>query len=388
MKIAYLDCFSGISGDMLLGALLDAGLAFEELKESLGTLPLDGYSIEVKREERSHLFGTRFVVKVEKEKQGHRRLTDIKKIIQSGSLSKGVEDKAIEIFEAVAQEEGKIHNCPPEEVHFHEVGAADSIIDIVGTVFGIEYLGIASISASSLPLGSGFAETEHGRIPVPSPATIALLKGLPVYDSGLKCELVTPTGAALLKGLASSFGVMPSMIVERVGYGVGSRNLPDRPNLLRIILGHDDFEQQVETVVILEANLDDTNPEWLGFLMDQLFEKGALDVVFHPIQMKKNRPGVLLQVIGKPDQRDALMDILFKESTALGIRFRYSQRKVLERSQVEIDSPWGNMKVKKVLRPDGSPYFQPEYEVCRKIAEENKIPIKEIYYWVMSSNRA
>ncbi len=388
MKIAYLDCFSGISGDMLLGALLDAGLAFEELKESLGTLPLDGYSIEVKREERSHLFGTRFVVKVEKEKQGHRRLTDIKKIIQSGSLSKGVEDKAIEIFEAVAQEEGKIHNCPPEEVHFHEVGAADSIIDIVGTVFGIEYLGIASISASSLPLGSGFAETEHGRIPVPSPATIALLKGLPVYDSGLKCELVTPTGAALLKGLASSFGVMPSMIVERVGYGVGSRNLPDRPNLLRIILGHDDFEQQVETVVILEANLDDTNPEWLGFLMDQLFEKGALDVVFHPIQMKKNRPGVLLQVIGKPDQRDALMDILFKESTALGIRFRYSQRKVLERSQVEIDSPWGNMKVKKVLRPDGSPYFLPEYEVCREIAEENKIPIKEIYYWVMSSNRA
>ena len=328
------------------------------------------------------------MVKVEKEKQGHRRLTDIKKIIQSGSLSKGVEDKAIEIFEAVAQEEGKIHNCPPEEVHFHEVGAADSIIDIVGTVFGIEYLGIASISASSLPLGSGFAETEHGRIPVPSPATIALLKGLPVYDSGLKCELVTPTGAALLKGLASSFGVMPSMIVERVGYGVGSRNLPDRPNLLRIILGHDDFEQQVETVVILEANLDDTNPEWLGFLMDQLFEKGALDVVFHPIQMKKNRPGVLLQVIGKPDQRDALMDILFKESTALGIRFRYSQRKVLERSQVEIDSPWGNMKVKKVLRPDGSPYFLPEYEVCREIAEENKIPIKEIYYWVMSSNRA
>ena len=388
MKIAYLDCFSGISGDMLLGALVDAGLSFEELKESLGTLPLDGYSIGVKREERSHLFGTRFVVKVEKEKQGHRRLTDIKKIIQSGSLSKGVEDKAIEIFEAVAQEEGKIHNCPPEEVHFHEVGAADSIIDIVGTVFGIEYLGIASISASSLPLGSGFVETEHGRIPVPSPATIALLKGAPVYDSGLKCELVTPTGAALLKGLASSFGVMPSMIVERVGYGVGSRSLPDRPNLLRIILGHDDFEQQVETVVILEANLDDTNPEWLGFLMDQLFEKGALDVVFHPIQMKKNRPGVLLQVIGKPDQRDALMDILFKESTALGIRFRYSQRKVLERSQVEIDSPWGNMKVKKVLRPDGSPYFLPEYEVCRKIAEENKIPIKEIYYWVMSSNTA
>jgi uncharacterized protein (TIGR00299 family) protein len=230
-------------------------------------------------------------------------------------------------------------------------------------------------------------KTQHGRIPVPAPATIALLKGIPVYDSGLKHELVTPTGAALVKGLASSFGSMPSMIVESVGYGAGTQSLPDRPNLLRILLGRDHSEQQVETVVILEANLDDTNPEWLGFLMDQLFEAGALDVVFYPIQMKKNRPGILIQTMGKPSQKDVLMDILFRESTALGIRFRYSQRKVLQRSQVEIDSPWGKMKVKEVLRPDGSRSFLPEYEACRKIAEEKKIPIKEIYYWVMSSNR-
>ncbi|MEE9610563.1 MAG: nickel pincer cofactor biosynthesis protein LarC [Desulfatiglandales bacterium] len=387
MKIAYLDCFSGISGDMFLGALLDAGLAFKDLKKALHTLPLDGYSLEVKREKRADLFGTRFLVKVETEKQISRGFKDIKKIIQAASLTRETKDKAIEIFEAIAQEEGKIHNCPPEEVHFHEVGAVDSIIDIVGTVFGIESLGIASISSSPLPLGSGFVKTQHGRIPVPAPATIALLKGVPVYDSGLKHELVTPTGAALVKGLASSYGSMPSIIVERVGYGAGRQNLPDRPNLLRILLGHDHSEQQVETVVILEANLDDTNPEWLGFLMDQLFEAGALDVVFCPIQMKKNRPGILIQVMGKPGQRDVLMDILFRESTALGIRFRYSQRKVLQRSQAEIDSPWGKMKVKKVLRPDGSPYLMPEYEVCRTIAEERKIPLKEIYYWVMSSNR-
>ena len=386
MKIAYLDCFSGISGDMFLGALLDAGLSFEELEKILRTLPLDGYSLEMKREERGKIFGIRFMVNEERKEWVNRGLKDINKIIQAGNLSKEVRDKGIEIFKNIARVEGKIHNCPPEMVHFHEVGAVDSIIDIVGTLFGMESLGISSIYASSLPLGSGFVDTEHGRIPIPAPATIALLKGIPVYDSGLKFELVTPTGAALVKGLASSFGSIPSMIVERVGYGAGSRSLPDRPNLLRIIIGHDHSEQEVETVVILETNMDDTNPEWLGFLMDQLFEAGALDVVFYPIQMKKNRPGIHIQIMGRPEQQDLLMDILFRESTSLGIRFRYSQRKVLKRSLVEIESPWGRMKVKKILRPDGSPYLLPEYETCRKIAEEKRVPIKEIYYWVMSSN--
>jgi uncharacterized protein (TIGR00299 family) protein len=386
MKIAYLDCFSGISGDMFLGALLDAGLDFEELRKALGTLPLRGYGLEMKREERGSLFGTLFLVVVKKDRQEHRGLKDIAKIIQAGDLSKEVQDRSIQIFESIAQEEGKIHSCPRDEVHFHEVGAVDSIIDIVGSVLGIESLGISSISSSQLPLGSGFVETQHGRIPVPAPATIALLKGIPVYDSGLKSELVTPTGAALVKGLASSFGSMPSMTVDRVGYGVGRRILPDRPNLLRIIIGSDRTEQQVETVVTLEANLDDTNPEWLGFLMDRLFEAGALDVVFCPIQMKKNRPGILVQVLGKPEQRDIFMDILFRESTTLGIRFHYSQRKVLPRSELEVDSPWGKMRVKKVLRPDGSSYTLPEYEACRKIAEENKLPIREVYDWVASLN--
>jgi len=388
MKVAYLDCFSGISGDMFLGALLDAGLPFDVMEKTLGTLSLADYVLEGKREERNGLFGTQFVVRLESGKQGHRSLVDVKNIIQGGSLSRDVKDKSIEIFESLALEEGKIHNRSPEEVQFHEVGAVDSIIDIVGTVFGIEFLGITSLSASSLPLGSGFVETQHGRIPIPAPATIALLQGIPVYDSGLKYELVTPTGAALVKGLSCSFGSMPPMTVERVGYGVGNRDLADRPNLLRIIIGDEQSGNNVESVVILEANLDDTNPEWLGFVMDRLFEAGALDVVFCPIQMKKNRPGIQIQVMGKPQQMDGLMDILFRESTTLGIRFRYSQRKILKRSQVEIDSPWGTMTVKEVTRPDGSTFFQPEYESCRKIAEDNSVPIKEIYYWVMSFNKA
>ena len=388
MKVAYLDCFSGISGDMFLGALLDAGLPFDVLEKTLGTLPLAGYVLEGKREERNGLFGTHFVVRLESGKQGHRSLVDVENIIQGGSLSRAVKDKSIEIFESLALEEGKIHNRSPEEVQFHEVGAVDSIIDIVGTAFGIDFLGITSLSASSLPLGSGFVETQHGRIPIPAPATIALLQGIPVYDSGLEYELVTPTGAALVKGLSSSFGSMPPMMVGRVGYGVGNRNLPDRPNLLRIIIGDEQSGNNVETVVILEANLDDTNPEWFGFVMDRLFEAGALDVVFCPIQMKKNRPGTQIQVMGKPQQLDGLMDILFREITTLGIRFRYSQRKILKRSQVEIDSPWGTMKVKEVTHPDGSTFLQPEYESCRKIAEDKSVPIKEIYYWVMSLNRA
>ncbi|MGD2126796.1 MAG: nickel pincer cofactor biosynthesis protein LarC [Desulfobacteraceae bacterium] len=388
MKVAYLDCFSGISGDMFLGALLDAGLPFDELKQALLTLPLEGYNLEMLHKEKSQLFGTRLQVTVERGKQVPRSFADIRKIIQAGNLSKQVEEKSIEIFEAIALEEGKIHNCPPGEVHFHEVGAADSIIDIVGTVFGIEYLGIAAIYASSLPLGSGFVETRHGTIPIPAPATVALLRGIPVHDSGLKQELVTPTGAALIRGLVRSFGTMPAMVVDAVGYGVGSHELPDRPNLLRVIIGRDQSEEHSETVIILEANLDDTNPEWLGFVMDRLFEAGALDVLFCPVQMKKNRPGILIQVMGRPHQRDALIDVLFRESTTLGVRFQYSQRRILERSFAEIESPWGPIKVKTVSQPNGSSYVLPEYEACRKIAQEKNLPIKTIYYWVMSQNKS
>jgi len=384
MKVAYLDCFSGISGDMFLGALLDAGLPFEDLKRAVMSLSLPGLSLETRREGKNHIHGTRFLVKIQEEKQVPRRFSEIKEIIRSGDLKEAVRERSIEVFEAVALEESKIHHCRPDEVHFHEVGAADSIVDIVGTVFGMEALGITRAYASPLPLGSGFVETRHGRMPLPAPATIALLTGVPVYDSGVRAELVTPTGAALLKVLVHAYGPMPPMTVDRVGYGVGARDLPDRPNLLRLLVGDDRKPGRVETVVVLEANLDDAHPEWLGFLMDRLFREGALDVLFSPVQMKKNRPGVFVQVMGRPHQRDALMEILFQESTTLGVRFRYSERRVLERSDGEVESPWGKMRVKRVQGPDGSFRLLPEYEACRKIAEERGIPIREIYYWVMA----
>lgn len=386
MKIAYLDCFSGLSGDMFLGALLDAGLPLDDLRAVLGSLPLSGYRLEVNREGRNHLYGTRFVVQVEEDQHAHRGLNDIKKILSAGDLSRNALDTIVRIFEAIAREEGKIHHRPHDEIHFHEVGAVDSIIDIAGSVFGMERLGIGSMVVSPLPLGSGFVETRHGRIPVPAPATIALLKDVPVYDSGLSYELVTPTGAALAKGLADSFGPMPPMVVDKVGYGVGSRQLPDRPNLLRIITGRGTVDQEGDSVVLLEANLDDASPEWLGFLMDQLFEAGALDVLFIPVYMKKNRPGTMLQVMVNPRDKERLMAILFRESTTLGIRFQHTRRRILPRSSVEVESPWGNMQVKKVIRPDGSAVHLPEFEVCRRIAKDKDIPLKDVYGWVLALN--
>jgi uncharacterized protein (TIGR00299 family) protein len=387
MKIAYLDCFSGLSGDMFLGALLDAGLSIEELKQHLQTLPLDAYHVEVRREARSSVFGNRFLVRPDEEEQEERDLEAIRKIISQSGLSEGVKDKSIRIFEDLARVEGKIHNRPPEEIHFHEVGAVDSIIDITGTVHGIERLGISSLFVSPIPVGSGFTETAHGRIPIPAPATIALLEGIPIYDSGLPYEMVTPTGAALVKSLARSFGRMPPMVVQKIGYGAGKRDLPDRPNLLRILIGDDRSQQDVNTVVLLETNLDDTSPEWLGYIMDRLFDIGALDVVFCPVQMKKNRPGVQIQVMGSPDQMESLMAVLFRETGTLGIRFRYSQRMVLKRSTAVIDSPWGKIKVKKVIGMDGSPFFAPEYEACRETALKNNQSLREIFYWVMGLNR-
>jgi uncharacterized protein (TIGR00299 family) protein len=387
VKIAYFDCFSGISGDMLVGAFLDAGLPFTDLQKALGSLTLHGYTLETVRTQKNQLYGTRLIVSVEAQKQGHRRFRDIKDIIQSSGLTRWVKQKSLETFERIAVEESRIHSCPVEEVEFHEVGAADSIIDIVGTLYGVECLGIASVCASALPLGSGFADTRHGRIPLPAPATLGLLKGIPVYDSGIKQELVTPTGAALVRTLAKSFGPMPPMVVEKIGYGAGSRDLPDRPNLLRVIIGEEELEERLETVTVLEANLDDTNPEWLSFLMDRLFEAGALDVIFCPVQMKKNRPGVLVHVIGKPHQQNDLIRVLFRESTTIGVRFRYSQRRVLERSSAELESPWGPMRVKRVVQPDGSSFIYPEYEVCRKTALDKGVPLKEVYSWVMGQNR-
>jgi uncharacterized protein (TIGR00299 family) protein len=381
MRIAYLDCFSGISGDMFIGSLLDAGLPFEQIQGTLSGLKLSGYRIAATPEERNHIFGTRFSVTLEEADQATRHLDDIRQILEDSDLPLPVIQRSIQVFENLAEIEGDIHHISADKVHFHEVGAVDSIVDIVATVAGMELLGIEKVFASRIPVGSGIITSAHGRIPIPSPATLALLKDIPIYSSGQDVEMVTPTGAALISSLCSSFGPMPPMVVAQVGYGVGSRRLSDRPNLLRILIGSDSDKESTETVVVLEANLDDMNPELSGYLMESLFEAGARDVSFCPVHMKKNRPGIQLQVIGQPEDRERLTAIIFRESTTLGIRYSHGQRTVLKRETVVVDSPWGKMNVKKVIDREGRAVFLPEYEECKRIARENNLALRDVYAW-------
>ena len=387
MKIAYLDCFSGVSGDMFVGSLLDAGLPLEKLEKIISGLNLNGYGISAKKEERNSIFGTRFSVFLQEQDQEARHLKEIKEILKSSDLPLSVIEKCIMIFEKLAMTEGEIHHISPDEVHFHELGAVDSMIDIVAAIAGVHLLGIEKLFASMIPVGTGIMTSAHGKIPVPSPATIALLRGIPVYCSGQDVEMVTPTGAALVTSLCSSFGPMPPMTIDRVGYGVGSRTLAGRPNLLRILIGNDVDKQRSETVVVLESNLDDMSPELLGYLMDSLFDAGAKDVSFSHIQMKKNRPGVQLQVVGQPEDKERLTSVIFRESTTLGVRISYSQRAVLQRAELMVDSPWGRMKVKKVINQDGGTVLLPEYEECRKIARENNLALRDVYAWAAALSK-
>ena len=387
MKIAYLDCFSGVSGDMFVGSLLDAGLPLEKLEKIISGLNLNGYGISAKKEERNSIFGTRFSVFLQEEDQEARHLKEIKEILKSSGLPLSVIEKCTLIFEKLAMTEGEIHHVSPDEVHFHELGAVDSIIDIVAAIAGVHLLGIEKLFASRIPVGTGTMTSAHGKIPVPSPATIALLRGIPVYCSGQDVEMVTPTGAALVTSLCSSFGPMPPMTIDRVGYGVGSRTLADRPNLVRILIGNDVDKQRSETVVVLESNLDDMSPELLGYLMDSLFDAGAKDVSFSHIQMKKNRPGVQLQVVGQPEDKERLTSVIFRESTTLGVRSSYSQRAVLERGVLMVDSPWGKMRVKNVINQDGGTVLLPEYEECRRVAKENDLALRDVYAWAAALSK-
>jgi len=387
MKIAFLDCFSGISGDMFLGALLDAGLPLEDLTARLKTLPLSGYDLQARRAGRHQIFGTQVQIRVHDKAHMHRGLGDIRDIISSGDLSEWVRTTGIRLFETLARVEGAIHDISPEAVHFHEVGAVDSILDMVGTLYGIEQLGIPRLYASPLPLGSGLMTSAHGAIPIPAPATMALLQDVPVFDAGVDHELVTPTGAVLVKELTHAFGPMPAMKVHQIGYGVGTRDLADRPNLLRILLGETEAGSNVESIVVLETNLDDVSPEILGYLMERLFEAGALDVVFFPVHMKKNRPGVQLQVMGRPDQKALLTELIAQETATLGVRFHYTQRSVFERARAEVDSPWGKIKVKRIVHEEGKPFLAPEYDACKQIAHKHNIPLRRVVHWVLTLNR-
>lgn len=379
MKIAYLDCFSGISGDMFLAALLDCGLPRTVLRQKLSTLSLDPYTLSIKSVQRMNLTGCQIKIRPGTHKHSHRGLKEIKRIITKSQLPTPVKELSLSAFERLANVESKIHRKKISDIHFHEVGALDSIIDIVGTAIGIDYFKFDKVCASPLPLGSGFTTTEHGVIPLPAPATMALLKGVPVYGTSLKTELVTPTGAALITSLTNRFGPIPPMTIKKVGYGSGTRQHKDRPNLLRLVIGEDCESDQADQILILEAQIDDMNPEIYDYLMERLFEGGALDVSYSSIQMKKNRPGVLIRVICPPDRKSALATIMFQESTTAGIRSYQADRVKLVRKMKTVATPFGNLPVKVFLSPDGDYFASPEYDQCKKIAKKQGIPLKKVY---------
>jgi len=375
LKIAYFDCCSGISGDMVLGALIDMGLDIKILRRELSKLRIMDYSISASKAERHHITGTSFKVKF-KESHHHRTFSDIKNLISKSELSAKVKELSVSIFFNLAKAEAKVHGSKVSEVHFHEVGAIDSIVDIVGTAVGIEQLGIEKIYSSALPLGSGWVETVHGRMPVPAPAALELLRNIPVTPSPIKSELTTPTGAAIIKTIAKGFGNMPQMKIEKIGYGIGTRDFEQIPNIFRIVTG--EGSGGMEKLLMIETNIDDMNPQIYDYLMTRLFKKGALDVFLTPIQMKKGRPAVLLNVLCNEDKKAQVMDTIFEETTTIGIRTSEVNRYCLERGTSEIITPYGKVNVK-ISHKNGKPInIQPEYEDCRKIAEKKNAPLKKV----------
>ena len=383
--LAYFDCFSGISGDMTLGALIDLGVSADWLEEKLIGLPLEGFHLEVNQVHRNGI-GANLVQVVCDEDPVERSYSDIRRLIENGDLSDAVKTGSLGIFKRLAEAEAGIHGCGVDEVHFHEVGATDAIVDIVGAVLGLDDLGVTEVIASRLPLGTGFVNCRHGRIPVPAPATLTLLKNVPVRGTDIEAELVTPTGAAIITGMAQKFGAQPAMQIDRFGYGAGQRVLKPGPNLLRIILGYrnvgpadlpEGFEE--DQVWILETAIDDMSPELIGFCVERLFVDGALDVAMLPIYMKKNRPGTLLQIICRQEHKEALLHRIFAETTTLGVRHYQSDRRILAREETTIATSFGKIAVKRIRIPGGGYRFAPEYEVCRKIALEQKLPLQTIY---------
>jgi uncharacterized protein (TIGR00299 family) protein len=377
----YLDCFSGAAGDMLLGALLDLGLPIEGLRSALGSLAIDYGGIAADQVLRAGVSATKFRLIDANAKahhhHPHHHLSHIVAAIQRSALSAEGQERAVHLFERLAQAEAAIHNTPIERVHLHEVGALDSIIDIVGTVYAFEWFGIDDVVASPLNVGGGTVTCAHGTFPVPAPATARLLSGVPVYGNGTT-ELVTPTGALLVTGYARDFGPLPAMTVSQIGYGAGDRDTKDVPNVLRIFRGERVGAAHGDRIVKLECEIDDMNPQLFGPLMDDLLVAGALDVFFTPVQMKKNRPGTLVTAIGPPDRRQSLIDILFRTSTTIGVRYVEMSRACLDRSMESVDTPYGAVRFK-VARRDGEELnAAPEFDDCARIAAEHGVAIKTV----------
>ena len=421
MRIAYLECFSGISGDMFLGALIDAGVSPQLLRDTVSALGVDA-RLEISRVMRSGISATKVDVWVDGEKDlpreeywarqpgpetaskaehehghqhehhhhdhphphehSHRGLNEIRRIISAAAISESAKKTAIAIFEALGAAEAKIHNLPIEQAHFHEVGAVDAMVDIVCAAVGAEALGVDEIVCSPLNVGGGMVECAHGTFPVPAPATVELLKDAPVYSSGVQAELVTPTGAAIVRTLARRFAEFPEMKIEKSGYGAGSREFPGHPNALRLVIGQaapkPAAKTSSETISVLEANLDDLNPQVFGYVMDRLLEEGALDVFGMPVHMKKNRPGTLLTVLCKPENESKLAQLIFEETTTLGVRRREEVRQTLARRWENVRTRWGEVRIKIASMNGTVTNYAPEYEDCRRIAAEHHVPLKTV----------
>jgi uncharacterized protein (TIGR00299 family) protein len=379
LKVAYFDCFSGISGDMILGSLIDAGLSHHILLKHLERLPLPGFSVQIEKVTKCGISGTKVNV-LTQDCHTHRHLQDIYSILEQSKLEHDVIKTAKKIFQNLAQAEAKVHNTTPDNIHFHEVGAVDAIVDIVGAVVGLKELGIEEIYVSPLNLGAGFVECEHGTIPVPAPATVELLKGVPSYTSDVRQELVTPTGAAIITTLAKEFGSMPELVVDCAGYGAGERDLKI-PNLLRVIVGeHKQISNyHTDKNIILETNIDDMNPEFFDFLFYRLSKEGALDVSLTPIYMKKNRPGTLLRVLAKENNKDNLIKAIFEETTTLGIRTYSANQISLPLEFRPIETKYGTIRIKIKKISGKSTQVLPVYEDCRLAAIKYGLPVKHVY---------
>jgi pyridinium-3,5-bisthiocarboxylic acid mononucleotide nickel chelatase len=378
MKIAYFDCFSGISGDMTLGALIDAGLDFELLKGELDKLGLPDYEIGASREMRGYITGTKFNVEAG-ESHHHRGLTDINAIINNADISQKAKTDSLAIFDRLGTVEAAIHNTTKEKIHFHEVGAVDSIVDIVGTAIGIDLMGIEKCHASVIPLGSGTAKAAHGILPVPAPATIKLLENVKVRSSGQNREMVTPTGAAILTHYCKSFGPIPGMHILSTGYGAGYKDVPEMPNMLRLVIGQSDPETMRHQMEVIEANIDDMNPEFYDYIFEKLFGAGALDVYLVPIHMKKNRPANLLTVLAHKEDLEKLASIILTETTTFGFRSYTTSKILLKREQITVETQYGPISVKTGYFDGGPSTIAPEYEDCKKAAKKASAPIKTVY---------
>ena len=372
MKVCYLDAFSGISGDMTVGALIDAGAdgaAIVRALEGLGT----GAKFEIERTSRRGIAASKFRVNGGESKT-HRHLNHILELISKSDLSKRAQQNAAAVFQRLGEAEAKVHGVPVEKVHFHEVGAVDSICDILGACAAFDLLGVQAIHCSPLNVGSGTVKTEHGVLPVPAPATAELLAGKPIYARGPNVELTTPTGAAIAVTLAVDFGALPPMSLTATGYGAGDKDFPEHANVLRVLIGETSGAEEATTVAVLEANIDDSSPQVLGYAMERLLESGALDVTLESVLMKKNRPGTLLRVIAKPEHREPLAQMIFAETSTLGLRIYAAERRVKARRVVEVETGRGKVRIK--VADNGS--FAPEYEDCRKLARETGLPLKQI----------